>query len=119
MQIRSVEELEALLGPSSEAVADIRRLFDLAEGYGFKEWLVFDPSVVRGLAYYTGVGVRMYVCVQVPQIRLFVTWDVACNKEHTHTNIIETQDTIVRVSSPGCPSPGWVTGVGHIIAALM
>lgn len=55
MQIRSVEELEALLGPTSEAVADIRRLFDLAEGYGFKEWLVFDPSVVRGLAYYTGM----------------------------------------------------------------
>ncbi|MEW5298478.1 MAG: hypothetical protein WDW36_001596 [Sanguina aurantia] len=55
MQIRSVEELEALLGPTSEAVADIRRLFDLAEGYGFKEWLVFDPSVVRGLAYYTGI----------------------------------------------------------------
>lgn len=26
-----------------------------AESYGFRDWLVFDASVVRGLAYYTGV----------------------------------------------------------------
>ena len=24
-------------------------------GYGFADWLVFDATVVRGLAYYTGV----------------------------------------------------------------
>ncbi|KAF8070920.1 Histidine--tRNA ligase [Scenedesmus sp. PABB004] len=38
-----------------DALADLRRLWALAEGYGFQEWLVFDASVVRGLAYYTGV----------------------------------------------------------------
>jgi histidyl-tRNA synthetase len=37
------------------AVADLRRLFELASAYGFSDWLVFDASVVRGLAYYTGV----------------------------------------------------------------
>ncbi|KAG2489681.1 hypothetical protein HYH03_011790 [Edaphochlamys debaryana] len=52
--LRSVEELGALLGPESEAVAELGRLFELAEGYGYKDWLSFDPSVVRGLAYYTG-----------------------------------------------------------------
>jgi histidyl-tRNA synthetase len=44
--------------PSSSvraAVADLRRLFDLAASYGCGDWLVFDASVVRGLAYYTGV----------------------------------------------------------------
>jgi histidyl-tRNA synthetase len=30
-------------------------LFKLAEEYGFGDWLQFDASVVRGLAYYTGV----------------------------------------------------------------
>jgi hypothetical protein len=35
-------------------VADLKRLFALAEGYGFADWLVLDASVVRGLAYYTG-----------------------------------------------------------------
>lgn len=52
--MRSLDELEALLGPGSEAVADLRRLWSLADGYGFADWLVFDASVVRGLAYYTG-----------------------------------------------------------------
>ena len=54
MAIRSIDDLEVLLGPGSEAVADLRRLFTLAAGYGYADWLVFDPSVVRGLAYYTG-----------------------------------------------------------------
>lgn len=34
---------------------DLARLWSLAEGYGIADWLVLDTSVVRGLAYYTGV----------------------------------------------------------------
>ena len=55
MAIRSLDALAVLLGPDSPAVQDLRRLFSLAAGYGYTDWLVFDPSVVRGLAYYTGV----------------------------------------------------------------
>lgn len=55
LTLRSVEELEALLGDDCAAVADLRTLFDLAAAYGYADWLVFDASVVRGLAYYTGV----------------------------------------------------------------
>ena len=54
LQLRSVEALEGLLGSEDEAVADLRRLWDLAAAYGCADWLVFDASVVRGLAYYTG-----------------------------------------------------------------
>jgi histidyl-tRNA synthetase len=36
-------------------VDELKRLFELADAYGFGDWLVFDASVVRGLAYYTGV----------------------------------------------------------------
>lgn len=54
--ISSLDELEQLLGAECEAVADLKQLFSLAEGYGFSDWLVFDASVVRGLAYYTGGG---------------------------------------------------------------
>ena len=43
------------LGPESEGVADLRKVFELAESYGMADWLVFDASVVRGLAYYTGI----------------------------------------------------------------
>lgn len=39
----------------SEEVQELRMLFQLAEDYGYADWLQFDASVVRGLAYYTGV----------------------------------------------------------------
>ncbi|GAB4820264.1 hypothetical protein N2152v2_007310 [Parachlorella kessleri] len=55
LAIRSVEQLEAFLGPDNEAVADLRQLFRLADACGYADWLVFDASVVRGLAYYTGI----------------------------------------------------------------
>lgn len=54
LALSSVEELEGLLGGDNVAVADLRRLFELAAAYGYADWLVFDASVVRGLAYYTG-----------------------------------------------------------------
>ena len=54
MQVRSLEDLQQLLGDDTPAVEQLQRLFWLAEGYGFQDWLVFDASIVRGLAYYTG-----------------------------------------------------------------
>lgn len=38
-----------------EPPAALDGLFELADAYGYRDWLVFDASVVRGLAYYTGV----------------------------------------------------------------
>mmetsp|Transcript_1892 Transcript_1892/g.2788 ORF Transcript_1892/g.2788 Transcript_1892/m.2788 type:complete len:698 (-) Transcript_1892:1922-4015(-) len=40
---------------ASEAIAEVQRLFSLAKDYGFDDYLIFDASVVRGLAYYTGI----------------------------------------------------------------
>merc|ERR1712048_1354575 len=39
----------------SEDVQELRDLFNLAKDYGYGDWIQFDASVVRGLAYYTGV----------------------------------------------------------------
>lgn len=36
-----------------EAVSELKELFALLEAYGVKNW-VFDPSIARGLGYYTG-----------------------------------------------------------------
>ena len=54
---KSVDDLAALCGDGvdTSGVDELKRLFQLAEDYGFGDWLVFDASVVRGLAYYTGV----------------------------------------------------------------
>ncbi len=54
LSLRSLVDLAALLSDEHEAVTELRELFALAEAYGYADWLVFDASVVRGLAYYTG-----------------------------------------------------------------
>ena len=79
-RVKSLDELEALLRRSEEsgsgsgssggseeasssssssslhpAVAELRRLWELADSYGIADWLELDTGVVRGLAYYTGI----------------------------------------------------------------
>jgi histidyl-tRNA synthetase len=55
LSLRSLDELAGVLGADHAVVAELNQLFSLAEAYGIADWLVFDASVVRGLAYYTGV----------------------------------------------------------------
>ena len=54
---KSVDELQALCGDGVDqsGIDELKRLFELAEDYGYGDWLIFDASVVRGLAYYTGI----------------------------------------------------------------
>eukprot|EP00760_Papus_ankaliazontas_P005116 PhM_4_TR12400/c0_g1_i2/m.89898/K01892/HARS, hisS; histidyl-tRNA synthetase len=55
LSLRSLDAIEAELGAGHEAVAELRQVFTLIEAYGFGDWIIFDASVVRGLAYYTGI----------------------------------------------------------------
>jgi len=45
----------------SDALDEMTELFNLAEQYKFVDYLQFDASVVRGLAYYTGVVFEAFV----------------------------------------------------------
>jgi histidyl-tRNA synthetase len=66
LSCRCLDQLGELLGESgADALADLQQLWALADGYGFKDWLVFDASVVRGLAYYTGAAVVIVNVVAV------------------------------------------------------
>jgi histidyl-tRNA synthetase len=53
--LRNLDEAAAAAPTASHAVADLRRLFELLDAYGVAERVDFDASVVRGLAYYTGI----------------------------------------------------------------
>ncbi|KAJ7976919.1 Histidine-tRNA ligase [Quillaja saponaria] len=55
LSMKSLTKLEEILGDAGEAVADLRQLFSLAEKFGYSDWIQFDASIVRGLAYYTGI----------------------------------------------------------------
>lgn len=53
--LKSVDEIAAKIGEAHDAVQDLRKFFAEVEAYGFGDWVRFDASVVRGLAYYTGI----------------------------------------------------------------
>merc|ERR1719235_2868291 len=55
LALSSLEDLAAVLGAESEAVRELQEFFALLEAYGLRDWAVLDLSVVRGLAYYTGI----------------------------------------------------------------
>lgn len=54
-QATTLEEFAEVSGVSAGETRELHDLFQLAADYGIDQWLQFDPSVVRGLAYYTGV----------------------------------------------------------------
>eukprot|EP01125_Pyxidicula_operculata_P012935 TRINITY_DN425_c0_g2_i1.p1 TRINITY_DN425_c0_g2~~TRINITY_DN425_c0_g2_i1.p1 ORF type:complete len:465 (+),score=136.77 TRINITY_DN425_c0_g2_i1:959-2353(+) len=55
LSIKSLDELKTVLPPDAPVLLELTQLFELAKAYEYDDWLVFDASVVRGLAYYTGV----------------------------------------------------------------
>ncbi len=52
--IKDMKSLKKSLEDESAAVSELNGLFDLIDSYGMSEWIEFDASIVRGLAYYTG-----------------------------------------------------------------
>merc|ERR1712072_177598 len=56
VRVKELEELQQSVGEViCPAVDEIRQLQKYAGAAGFADWLEFDASVVRGLAYYTGI----------------------------------------------------------------
>jgi len=55
LSARDLEEAAAFAPKDSAALEELRRLFQLLEAYGIADRTSFDASVVRGLAYYTGI----------------------------------------------------------------
>jgi len=56
----SLDEMAAQVDEERGGLTELRRLFDLADQYGYADWLRFDASLVRGLAYYTGVVFEVF-----------------------------------------------------------
>jgi len=52
--IKDMNSLREVLGDDSDAVSELTNLFSALDAYGISEWVEFDASIVRGLAYYTG-----------------------------------------------------------------
>ena len=55
LELKNLNDVEAILGPDSAALVEIKKLFRLMECSGYGNYMTFDIAVIRGLAYYTGI----------------------------------------------------------------
>ncbi len=63
MAVNSFEQLEFLAGSDAkakDAIEELKRLFEYLNLMGITEYCRFDISIVRGLAYYTGIVFEIY-----------------------------------------------------------
>ena len=54
LSIAKLSDLSESLDEGSTASTELESLFSLIDSYGISDWVQFDASIVRGLAYYTG-----------------------------------------------------------------
>jgi histidyl-tRNA synthetase len=64
LELRDLEAAAEGLPGDSPALADLRELFGWLDGYGLADRVEFDCSVVRGLAYYTGIVFEAFDAAQ-------------------------------------------------------
>jgi histidyl-tRNA synthetase len=58
MAFRSIEQIAGIAGSNetlAQAVDELRTVLEILSAMGVGDYCAFDPSIVRGLAYYTGV----------------------------------------------------------------
>mgnify|MGYP006294661005 CR=1 FL=1 len=55
MQMDSLDEVREALGNESRAMDELQDLFKILHAHGLADVVAFDLSVIRGLAYYTGI----------------------------------------------------------------
>jgi histidyl-tRNA synthetase len=55
MSVDSIPQLEEIVEDESSAYLDIKCVLDNLDMMGVGDFCVYDPSIVRGLAYYTGI----------------------------------------------------------------
>jgi histidyl-tRNA synthetase len=55
---QSSEQMNDLIGPNEcarSALDEVNQVFEYLKGMGVSDFCIFDPGIVRGLAYYTGI----------------------------------------------------------------
>ena len=63
MGLDDVNKIAGIAKPNpelDEAIKELERLFDLLKTMGISGFCVFDPAIVRGLAYYTGIVFEIF-----------------------------------------------------------
>ncbi|KAG5473054.1 hypothetical protein CUR178_02970 [Leishmania enriettii] len=55
LNLKSIDDFDKDLFNKNGALSELAEFFSQVRMYGYEDWVQFDASVVRGLAYYTGI----------------------------------------------------------------
>ena len=110
---KTCARLRELVGGSEAGVAGIReleRIAELLEAQGYGDRMIVDPSVVRGLGYYTG-----------PVYEAELTFGNADGAAHRFGSVAgggRYDDLVRRFTGQAVPATGVSIGVDRLLAAL-
>jgi len=109
---RRLAELVGKSATGSEGVGELERIAELTEARGYGDRIVVDPSVVRGLGYYTG-----------PVYEATLTFEIA-DEDGNRRQFGSVagggryDDLIMRFTGERVPATGVSVGVDRLLAAL-
>ena len=110
-----LERLLGLVGPSQvgrEGVAELETIAGLVKAQGYADRMVIDPSVVRGLGYYTGP-------VYEAELTFEITDDQGARRQFGSVAGGGRYDDLVkRFTGEAVPATGVSIGVDRLLAAL-
>lgn len=102
--LETLAAMERYVGGSVEETQRLRKLYELAEAVGIAERLVLDPSITRGLDYYTGVVFETFLD-GLPQIG-----SICSGGRYDNLASLYTKEVI--------PGVGASVGLDRLVAAL-
>eukprot|EP00026_Physarum_polycephalum_P008266 Phypoly_transcript_08347.p1 GENE.Phypoly_transcript_08347~~Phypoly_transcript_08347.p1 ORF type:complete len:509 (+),score=90.65 Phypoly_transcript_08347:76-1527(+) len=91
LDAKDLDSIAEMVGREDKGVQELVELFGVCKSYGFGEWIEFDPKIVRGLAYYTGVVFEAFaktgtmnraICGGGRYDKLFDTYGATAKESH-------------------------------------
>jgi histidyl-tRNA synthetase len=102
--LETLAGMEGYAGGSVEETERLRKLYQFAEAVGIEDRLVLDPSITRGLDYYTGVVFETFLD-RLPQIG-----SICSGGRYDNLATLYTKEVI--------PGVGASVGLDRLVAAL-
>jgi histidyl-tRNA synthetase len=108
-QIKTIEDTLNSINPNSE---DVEKIIEIFQAYNFKNYK-FDPSVIRGLEYYTGPIFEVNLNFEVKNLKGQAIQFGSIGGGGRYDNLINNFGNL------DCPATGISIGLDRLVFALM
>jgi len=109
---KQIELIEKKINDKEAKTNDILEIFKIFEAYGFKNY-VYDPSVIRGLEYYTGPIFEVNLNFEVKNSKGKIIEFGSIGGGGRYDNLVSNFGNL------DCPATGISIGIDRLVYALM